>query len=66
MNNRFRILNIVVSVTFFLGIIQCVFRDRIFNDIEASNYIFWLSMGVFIGFKGCKYVYRKYELEKLE
>lgn len=58
---RFSVIENILMVFFSINILLNSINNYLFNKaipVEIVHYLFWLSLGLFIGFKLCKYEIR--------
>ncbi|WMW78120.1 hypothetical protein RF683_01360 [Flavobacterium sp. 20NA77.7] len=59
---RFSDLDKGLTVFFMINLFLDILNKNILNSvipIEIVGYLFWLSLGLFLGFKLCKYEYSR-------
>jgi len=59
---RFTLFDKGLAVFFMINLFLDVINKRVLNSAipsEIVGYLFWLSLGLFLGFKLCKYEYSR-------
>jgi hypothetical protein len=59
---RFNIFQQLLAVFFIIGLFLDSINIKVFNSAipsEIVDYFFWLSLGLFLGFRICKYEYNQ-------
>ena len=66
---RFNVYEQCLSVFFIVNLFLDVVNDKLFGSAipgEIIGYLFWFSLGLFLGFKLCKYEYRRMLMKKIK